>query len=151
MRSIFKFSAAVLLAGFSAVVALANKAPNMMVQKFHEMDTNKDSKISPAEHDVHATSMFSKMDVNTDSMVSADEMNSYYAQMKGHDAAMHGMNVHEKVMNMDTDKDGTISPQEHAERAKQKFSQMDINKDGFLNMGELQAGHQMKKVGKMKQ
>ncbi|WP_052108142.1 EF-hand domain-containing protein [Aerolutibacter daejeonensis] len=61
----------------------------------------------------------------------------------GHDGArphrMHG----ERLMQLDTDKDGRISKAEAAARPglAERFTEMDANKDGFIDKADRQARH----------
>ena len=47
----------------------------------------------------------------------------------------------DKMKMMDTNGDGKISAQEHADGAKAMFAKMDANSDGFLTKEEMDAGH----------
>lgn len=42
---------------------------------------------------------------------------------------------------MDTNKDGRVSPEEHAIGAQQMFADMDINKDGKVTFAEMDGAH----------
>lgn len=42
---------------------------------------------------------------------------------------------------MDTNKDGRVSPEEHAIGAQQMFADMDINKDGRVTFAEMDGAH----------
>ena len=52
---------------------------------------------------------------------------------------MHGSDAQFKAM--DTDRDGTLSPAEHAAGAKKMFGKMDADRDGIVTAQEMGAGH----------
>jgi hypothetical protein len=64
-----------------AMPALANDKPEQMKYSpgymFDKMDSNKDGKVSKAEHDAFAAKKFSDMDTNNDNILTKDEMAAY--------------------------------------------------------------------------
>lgn len=52
--------------------------------------------------------------------------------------------ANDEVKTMDTNKDGTVSPAEHAAGAKKMFGMMDANHDGKVNASEMDAAHSSK-------
>ena len=56
---------------------------------------------------------------------------------------MHGGMHGERMMQLDTDKDGRISKAEAAARPRlsERFTEMDANKDGFIDQADRQARH----------
>jgi hypothetical protein len=48
---------------------------------FMEMDTNKDNKVSKAEHDAFANTMFKDADTNNDGSISKDEKEANFEKM----------------------------------------------------------------------
>lgn len=113
------------------------------------MDSNKDGKISAAEHSAGAQQMFQSMDGNQDSRVTPVEMDAAQKTLKAADAS-HGrengkgtaeMSSIDKIKVVDKNGDGVLAAKEHEEGSKKMFSKMDADKDGFLTAAEITAGH----------
>lgn len=115
------------------------------------MDTNRDGKVSAAEHAAGAQQMFKAMDANRDNRVTAEEMDAtnkdWKTDAKSADASHHkgAMSSADKIKAIDTDGDGVLTAQEHATGSKAMFTKMDMDKDGVVTAPEIKAGHgQMK-------
>jgi Ca2+-binding EF-hand superfamily protein len=52
------------------------------------------------------------------------------------------MSATDKIKELDTDGDGTLTSTEHASGATMMFKRMDTNHDGFLSKDEFAAGHE---------
>ena len=52
-----------------------------------------------------------------------------------------GKKGHHMFQKMDTNGDGKISIEEHADAAAERFSKMDINGDGFISKKEMRKNH----------
>jgi Ca2+-binding EF-hand superfamily protein len=87
--------------------------------------------------------MFEGMDSNKDGKVSETEMSSHHREMMGghHSKGMKEMSSAEKIRSVDTNADGVLSAQEHAEASKSMFGKMDQDQDGVLTASEIEAGH----------
>jgi Ca2+-binding EF-hand superfamily protein len=103
------------------------------------MDMDRDGKLSATEHVNGSKRMFGKMDVNGDGTVTAAEMDAAQAAMPP-DPNARAMSSQDKIKAIDTNKDGSLSAEEHATGAKTMFEKMDKDKDGFLTVAELQKG-----------
>lgn len=117
--------------------------------KFAEMDTDKDGRISGAEHAVGANTMFQKVDADNSGSITATEMDAAHAKWEGKDGkADHGkmMSSAEKIAKVDSDGDGALTSAEHAEGAKSMFGKMDSDRDGSLTRSELEEGHKREMV-----
>ena len=57
--------------------------------------------------------------------------------------AHEGMMDHDMMEKIDTNHDGMISAQEHADHARAMFDRMDANHDGMLSKAELESAHGM--------
>lgn len=115
------------------------------MDKFAEMDTDKDGRISQAEHIVGADTMFAKIDADNDGSVTAAEMDAAHAKWgdKHKDGKMKSSA--DKIAKIDSDGDGALSKAEHGEGAKSMFGKMDLDRDGSLTKEELEVGlkHEM--------
>lgn len=129
----------------SALLASAAMAQSKGDQYFTKMDTDKDGKVSAAEHAAAAKARFDKMDKNHDGkIVIADELKEPTKPSRGL-ATAQGEMAMDYLKSMDTNGDGVISAEEHAAAAKARFEKMDTNKDGFLSKEEMAAGREMVK------
>lgn len=138
-------------AALVASLAMARGNPAGATDKeFAMMDTNKDGKISAAEHALAAKSMFEKMDRNQDGKVTAAEMTAAHKAVTGRAAKKSDMSAADKIKAVDSNGDGILTAEEHATGSMLMFAQMDADSDGFLSKEELTAGHasMMKKPAK---
>ena len=110
-------------------------------KEFAMMDTDKDGKVSAAEHAAGAKAMFEKMDANKDGKVTADEMTAAHKAVTGHAARKSDMSSADKIKAVDSDGDGVLTADEHAKASEAVFAKMDADKDGFLTKKEMAAGH----------
>ncbi|HEY0334193.1 MAG TPA: hypothetical protein VGC74_10845 [Stenotrophomonas sp.] len=111
--------------------------------KMQKMDTDGDGAVSSAEHAAGAQKMFTAMDTNKDGSVSAAEMDASWAKKAAKDGKPDRMKMSsaDKIKEIDTDGDGSISASEHAAGSAKMFSKMDANSDGKVTAAEMQAGH----------
>ena len=115
--------------------------------KFAQMDTDKDGRISGAEHAVGAERMFDTIDADNNDSLTAAEMDAGHARWAAEDGkgahANHGkaMSSADKIAKIDANGDGALTAAEHAEGAKDMFAKMDTDRDGSLTKDELEAGH----------
>jgi Ca2+-binding EF-hand superfamily protein len=141
---------AVLAGAFLASHAMARNPAAGSDKEFSMMDTNKDGKISAAEHAAGSRSMFQKMDADKDGKVTAAEMSAAHKAITGHAPKKTDMSAADKIKVVDSDGDGILTADEHAKASESMFAKMDIDKDGFLSKQEMAAGHaaMMKKPSK---
>jgi Ca2+-binding EF-hand superfamily protein len=118
--------------------ALANPA---IEHEFKMMDTNKDGKISAAEHAEGAKAMFARMDADHDGKVTVAEMAAAHKAVTGKAAKASDMSAADKMKVVDADGDGMVTADEHAKASDAMFAKMDTNQDGYLSREEMSAGH----------
>lgn len=106
------------------------------------MDTNKDGKISAAEHAAGAKKMFQTMDADQNGKVTATEMDAAHRKMMGKEASAHEMSSAEKIKMVDGDGDGVLTAEEHEAASKDMFAKMDADRDGSVTAAEMKAGHE---------
>jgi Ca2+-binding EF-hand superfamily protein len=134
-------SIAVAAAAFLASYAMAGNWTAGTDKEFAMMDTDKDGKVSAAEHAAGAKAMFEKMDTNKDGKVTAAEMTAAHPAVTGHAAKKSDMSAADKIKAIDSDGDGVITADEHAKASEAMFAKMDTDKDGYLSKKEMAAGH----------
>jgi Ca2+-binding EF-hand superfamily protein len=139
------FAAALVLSA-----SMAAAAPSSGDKEFAMMDANKDGKLSAAEHAAGARSMFEQMDGDRDGKVTAAEMTAAHHAIAGHHADKSDLPAADKIKAVDSDGDGILTADEHAQASASMFAKMDTSKDGFLSKNELTAGHarMLKKTAK---
>ena len=133
--------AACSLACCAATPAFANKGAD---HHFKMMDTNKDGRISRAEHADGAKKMFTQCDANRDGIVTAAEMEASTTAMRGQ-AGVDDKSAAEKIQVIDQNGDGKLTVAEHTAGSEKMFGKMDTDGDGFLSKSECDAGMKMMK------
>ena len=134
---------AVFAAGFLFwLPSFAAQIPQNAPEEFKMMDKDKDGKLSPTEHADGARTMFTTMDADHNGSVTAREMDKAKAKPTGTKGKT--MSAADKIAKIDTNGDGALSADEHAQGSLAMFVMMDSNADGFLDEGELRAGHDAK-------
>ncbi len=98
------------------------------------MDTNKDGRTSRAEYRVGLVTETMKYDKNRDGRVTLSELPGVL-RLPGIKGA-----VQKVFTSNDTSGDGALSPDELTARAEVRFSELDKNKDGYLDAAEMKAG-----------
>lgn len=109
--------------------------------EFRRMDTDKDGRISGAEHTAGAKWMFEMMDANRNDKVTAREMTAAQRRVTGRRPRQGDISSAAKIKVVDTDGDGVLSKEEHTAGSEMVFALMDTSKDGFVSRAELAAGH----------
>lgn len=152
MKSTVGKALTIALATVSAATVFAgDKSHQATVEaEMRIMDSNKDGKISAAEHAAGAEQMFQGMDGNQDNRVTSVEMDAAQKPLKAQDSSHgeHGSKMSrelssaEKIKKVDSDGDGVLTAKEHTEASKKMFTKMDSDKDGFLTAAEIQSGHE---------
>jgi hypothetical protein len=122
----------------TAALAADPKAP---LSEFDGMDTNRDGRVSAAEHEAATQKMFKAMDANGDGKVTAAEMDAAHKKVTGKSASSGDMSGAQKIKAIDIDGDGVLMGAEHVAGSKAMFEKMDSNRDGQLSRDEWTAGH----------
>lgn len=122
-----------------STVAFANRGPASVSKEIEMMDSNKDGRISEAEHAAGAQTMFAKMDTNQDKQVTAAEMDVFIPK-----PARKKLSAAQKIAVIDQNNDGILSAEEHFQGSKYMFNRMDTNHDHYLSRTEVVAGHKMR-------
>lgn len=131
------------LALFAAPAAFAGHGDN----EFKMMDTNKDGKISRAEHSAGAKLMFTQADANHDGKVTAAEMDAALAA-RGEKPSNHEKSSAEMIKVIDQNGDGELTAAEHESGSEKMFALLDKDNDGFVSKAESEEGHKMMKKDK---
>lgn len=128
-----------LIAGM--LVALPALAGPEAGKEFVTMDTDRDGKVSAAEHAAGARTMFVQMDADRDGRVTAAEMSAAHQAITGRAAMLSDLSASEKIKVVDGDNDGVLTADEHAKGSAAMFTRMDGDKDGWLTKREMAASH----------
>lgn len=129
---------AVALASAAAYAQTATTTPSAGNTRI-QLDANKDGVIDRAEaaKAPKLAGKFDQLDTNKDGKLSADERPQHYGKRQRGDRGGHG-----GMRAADTDKDGRISRAEATAadaKSGERFAQMDVNKDGYLDRSDRQA------------
>jgi len=131
-------AAAILSLPFADVaIAKAGKSHHAR-EKFAEIDTNSDGKITRAEGQAHSDARFAKTDANADGSVTATEMK---AAMMERMSKRFDKRIAKHMDRADTNKDGVISNAEARIAGDTRFERMDKNKDGVIELAEIKRKH----------
>lgn len=137
-----KVSALAIIATFLfSTSAFANKG-----EYFQQMDSNKDGRITSAEHESAAMSKFTQADANSDGMLTKGELAGFMIDEKGKPGAKAAKKSDKKMAKYDANSDGQLTQQEFMSGHKEMFTKMDQNADGGITMEEMEAGKGKKKM-----
>ena len=131
-------------------MALAGMAvfPGALAQTAASQTGQGQRMLSAQQHAAGARMMFERMDADGDGYVTAAEMDAARPMMGAAQGRAPGMPMGSGRMTpatmgmMDSDRDGSISAQEHAATAKAKFDRLDADGDGRITAAEWSAAHQ---------
>jgi Ca2+-binding EF-hand superfamily protein len=146
------------LVALPAAFADQHAGKNSSDAMFKAMDSNRDGKVSRAEHAASAQKMFSEADANRDGRTNLVEMEAAHAKLQAEHAKLKTdmpakgdkpmrmeMSAAEMLKQCDQNGDGQVSTAEHAAHADAMFTKMDTDSDGFLCAAECVAGHEAMK------
>jgi Ca2+-binding EF-hand superfamily protein len=138
-----------------STAAVAGETPHMghavpasSEAELQMMDTDKDGKISAAEHKLGARAMFDSMDSDKNAVVTAVEMDAAQkaatgSKSKAGEVPAGKLSSAEKIKVVDGNGDGKLTAEEHVAGAQKMFGTMDADRDGMLTLAELDAGRKM--------
>lgn len=146
-----------------AGMALAGMAvsPGALAQSAVSQVGQSPGMISAQQHATGAMTLFQRMDADGDGYVTASEMDAFRPMMgtaQGRGAGMPmgagammggdmmmggaGMMMPAMMGTIDSDRDGSVSAQEHAAAAKANFDRLDTDRNGRITAAEWAAAHQ---------
>lgn len=136
---ILSVAVALALTSVAAYAQAQQAAPDRAKARV-QLDANKDGAVDRAEaaKAPKLAERFDQLDTNKDGKLSADERPRMGGKHRR--GAMRG--GHGKMMALDTDKDSRISRAEAAAgqaKLAERFEQMDVNKDGYLDRADREA------------
>jgi Ca2+-binding EF-hand superfamily protein len=133
-----------------STVAIAQQASTQgqAPARSQKLDLNGDGVIDKAEaaKAPRLAQKFDQLDKNHDGRLTADERPQM--QHGGHGGPGEGGGMHDRMMQLDTDKDGRISSKEAAAKPEmaQRFGQLDSNHDGYLDRVDFEAHHRQERA-----
>jgi Ca2+-binding EF-hand superfamily protein len=108
------------------------KGINNTVELLRNMDTDQNGKVSRAEYDNYMNREFDMLDVDRNGELDANELSKFH--LDNYLAA-------QLLPLMDKDNNGKVSRAEFMNFMNQEFDQLDVNKDGQLDVTELAETH----------
>ena len=117
-----------------------------LTAEFEYVDTNDDGRVSSSEHEVYARKLFDQLDNDGDYKLSVAEIMADESTFTRHIFAGGNMlgpaelSTREKIQRIDTNGDGVVGRDEHANAATAQFRKLDLNNNGELSPGEFEAG-----------
>ena len=134
IRAIARFTALLLCFGFAVPAASAESdLPATANARFDFLDVNRDGVLSKYEYDSDVA--FETMDIDDDARLSAAELQEILGAIeKGVPSA------DDRIVVADLDGDGALDDTELRRALEMKFSWLDRNSDGNLDLDEMKAG-----------
>lgn len=105
--------------------------PDAFDQLLRMLDTDRDGRISAAEHRRGASDMFRRMDTDRDGEVTVAEMDAVRRGLDDAEGASR-----ERLREVDADGDGVLAEAEHLASTRVVFDASDANDDGYLQREE---------------
>ncbi len=117
------------LAGGDCGDAGHGKAGHGSAERFDQLDTNKDGKVTLAELTVAREGWLAEVDSNKDGVATQ-------AELDASQSARHGKRIEKMFADKDTNKDGRLT-REESQLPERRFARGDANGDGVLTVAEL--------------
>lgn len=118
------------------VPCTAQVLPATATAHFETLDTNKDGLVSKSEYE--SSGQFAQMDANSDNRISAAELETILGpQQDGAPSAADRIRV------ADSNYDGELTDEEFRRNAEARFTQLDSNSDGSLDLAEMKSGFEV--------
>lgn len=132
------------IAATLALSTVAFAAHPTQVKLLEKFDTNKNGRIDPEEWEARRAArkaeMLNKYDTNRNGQLEPTEKD---AAKKAHSAERLA-HAKQRFAEMDVNKDGKLVSGEVQGRLSRRFAKIDANKDGALTWAEVEAGHARK-------
>ena len=111
-------------------VCLAQGIPNTASGRFELLDSNGDGVVSKLEYNSDA--LFSAIDSDRNNRISAQELQAILGEH------FEGMpSAQERILYADSNSDGEIDDEELRRGIETRFRELDVNKDGNVDLPEL--------------
>ena len=132
--SFFRVSALLLvLVSVPAGICAAQVLPATAADRFESLDSNSDGAVSKDEYD--SDSLFKQIDSNSNNRISAEELQSVLGPQEDGSAS-----AAERIRVADGNDDGELTDEELRRAAEMRFSWLDRNADGELDLAEMKTG-----------
>ncbi|MFC5579239.1 EF-hand domain-containing protein [Lysobacter niabensis] len=132
------FRASVLLLALGSVPAAicAQVLPPTAAARFEILDTNRDGVVDKSEYESNGSNgLFAKIDSNRNNRISAEELQSVLGPQED------GMpSAADRILVADGNDDGELTDEELRRAAEMRFSWLDRNSDGKLDLAEMKSG-----------
>lgn len=116
--------------------------PAKMMERFDEIDADKDGKVTEAEIAAFRAARFTAADTDKNGSLSAEELSAMHmAEMQ----SRMGQHASKMIERLDGNADGQLSAEEFAEMGQRKspFERADVDGDGAVSKAEAEAMMQM--------
>lgn len=114
-------------------VAQAPAPTATATEHFETLDTNKDGRVGKGEYE--GSGLFSQLDLNQDNRITAAELEELLGpQQDGMPSAA------DRIRTADRNDDGELSEEELRRNAEMRFTWLDRDNDGYLDLSEMKSG-----------
>lgn len=121
------------LATYPAAYCAAQAIPTTAADHFEALDTNQDGRVAKDEYE--SSNLFAELDGDDNNRITADELEQIFGpQQDGMASAADRIRV------ADQNDDGELSDEELRRNAEMRFSRLDANGDGHLDLAEMKSG-----------
>jgi len=137
-RARFSVAIGIAVVGMCSLPAVAES--ERCVQSTATRDVEGNGHLTATAHQAAAAKRFEVIDSNKDGKVTADEIGASRGA-ESIEWAGTMLSSREKIAQLDSNRDGALTPKEYADSSQRVFNRLDVDSDGVLSDAEMLSAH----------